>query len=142
MADLPQSMNAVEISMPGGPEVLVPCRRPVPVPGTGEVLVRVAAAGVNRPDIIQRKGLYPPPPGASDIPGLEISGKIVAVGQGVDARWLDRKICALVSGGGYAEYCLAPIDQCLPVPEACTMAEAAAIPETLFTVWHNVFERG
>ena len=142
MADLPQSMNAVEISMPGGPEVLVPCRRPVPVPGKGEVLVRVAAAGVNRPDIIQRKGLYPPPPGASDIPGLEISGEIVAVGQGVDARWLDRKICALVSGGGYAEYCLAPIDQCLPVPEACTMAEAAAIPETLFTVWHNVFERG
>ena len=142
MADLPQSMNAVEISMPGGPEVLVPCRRPVPVPGIGEVLVRVAAAGVNRPDIIQRKGLYPPPPGASDIPGLEISGEIVAVGQGVDARWLDRKICALVSGGGYAEYCLAPIDQCLPVPEACTMAEAAAIPETLFTVWHNVFERG
>ena len=142
MADLPQSMKAIEISMPGGPEVLVPCRRPVPVPGTGEVLVRVAAAGVNRPDIIQRKGLYPPPPGASDIPGLEISGEIVAVGQGVDARWLDRKICALVSGGGYAEYCLAPIDQCLPVPEACTMAEAAAIPETLFTVWHNVFERG
>ena len=142
MADLPQSMNAVEISKPGGPEVLVPCRRPVPVPGTGEVLVRVAAAGVNRPDIIQRKGLYPPPPGASDIPGLEISGEIVAVGQGVDARWLDRKICALVSGGGYAEYCLARIDQCLPVPEACTMAEAAAIPETLFTVWHNVFERG
>ena len=142
MADLPQSMNAVEISKPGGPEVLVPCRRPVPVPGTGEVLVRVAAAGVNRPDIIQRKGLYPPPPGASDILGLEISGTIVAVGQGVDDRWLDRKICALVSGGGYAEYCLAPIDQCLPVPEACTMAEAAAIPETLFTVWHNVFERG
>ena len=142
MADLPQSMNAIEISMPGGPEVLVPCQRPVPVPGKGEVLVRVAAAGVNRPDIIQRKGLYPPPPGASDIPGLEISGEIVAVGQGVDARWLDRKICALVSGGGYAEYCLAPIDQCLPVPEACTMAEAAAIPETLFTVWHNVFERG
>jgi NADPH:quinone reductase len=142
MTELPEMMTAIEISTPGGPEVLVPCQRPVPLPGTGEVLVRVAAAGVNRPDVIQRKGLYPPPPGASDIPGLEISGEIVALGKGVDAGWSGRKVCALVSGGGYADYCLAPVDQCLPVPAGLAMAEAAAIPETLFTVWHNVFERG
>lgn len=142
MTELPEMMTAIEISTPGGPEVLVPCQRPVPVPGKGGVLVRVAAAGVNRPDVVQRKGLYPPPPGASDIPGLEISGEIVALGQGVDAGWLGENICALVSGGGYAEYCLAPVDQCLRVPAGLGMAEAAAIPETLFTVWHNVFERG
>ena len=141
MADLPEMMTAIEISRPGGPEVLVPCQRPVPLPGAGEVLFRVAAAGVNRPDVIQRKGLYPPPPGASDIPGLEISGEVVAVGADVDPAMIGQKMCALVLGGGYAQYCLAPADQCLSVPEGLSMAEAAAIPETLYTVWHNVFER-
>ena len=141
MADLPDMMTAIEISTPGGPEVLVPCQRPVPVPAAGEVLIKVAAAGVNRPDVIQRKGLYPPPPGASDIPGLEISGVVVAVGEGVDAGKIGERLCALVSGGGYAEYCVARFEHCLPVPAALSMAEAAALPETLFTVWHNVFER-
>ena len=141
MADLPDMMTAIEISAPGGPEVLVPCQRPVPVPAAGEVLIKVAAAGVNRPDVIQRKGLYPPPPGASDIPGLEISGTVVAVGEGVDAGKIGERLCALVSGGGYAEYCVARFEHCLPVPAALSMAEAAALPETLFTVWHNVFER-
>jgi NADPH:quinone reductase len=141
MTDLPQIMTAIEISTPGGPEVLVPCRRPVPVPGNGEVLIKVAAAGVNRPDVIQRKGLYPPPPGASDIPGLEIAGKVVAIGDGVDEGELGSTRCALVSGGGYAEYALAQYDHCLPVPAALSISEAAALPETLFTVWHNVFER-
>jgi NADPH:quinone reductase len=141
MADLPEYMTAIEISTSGGPEVLVPCQRPVPVPGAGEVLIKVAAAGVNRPDVIQRKGLYPPPPGASDIPGLEISGTVVAVGEGVDAGEMGSRLCALVSGGGYAEYCLARFEHCLAVPAKLSMAEAAALPETLFTVWHNVFER-
>lgn len=141
MADLPEMMTAIEISAPGGPEVLVPCQRPVPVPGPGEVLLKVAYAGVNRPDVIQRKGLYPPPPGASDLPGLEVSGTVVAVGDGVDRTEISARYCALVSGGGYAEYCLARFDQCLPVPATLDMAQAAALPETLFTVWHNVFER-
>ena len=141
MTDLPEMMTAIEITKPGGPEVLVPCQRPVPVPAAGEVLLKVVAAGVNRPDVIQRKGLYPPPPGASDIPGLEISGTVVAVGEGVDPTEIGGRFCALVSGGGYAEYCVAPFDQCLTVPRALDMAQAAAIPETLFTVWHNVFER-
>lgn len=141
MADLPQMMTAIEISAPGGPEVLVPCQRPVPVPGPGEVLLKVAYAGVNRPDVIQRKGLYPPPPGASDLPGLEVSGTVVAVGNAVDVNEIGAMYCALVSGGGYAEYCVARLDQCLPVPASLGMAEAAALPETLFTVWHNVFER-
>jgi NADPH:quinone reductase len=141
MTDLPQIMTAIEISTPGGPEVLVPCQRPVPVPGNGEVLIKVAAAGVNRPDVIQRKGLYPPPPGASDIPGLEIAGTIVAVGESVDSSEMGNRLCALVSGGGYAEYAIARFEHCLPVPAALSMAEAAALPETLFTVWHNVFER-
>ena len=141
MTDLPEMMTAIEITKPGGPEVLVPCQRPVPVPAAGEVLLKVVAAGVNRPDVIQRKGLYPPPPGASDIPGLEISGTVVAVGEGVDPTEIGGRFCALVSGGGYAEYCVAPFDQCLTVPPALDMAQAAAIPETLFTVWHNVFER-
>lgn len=141
MADLPEMMTAIEISAPGGPEVLVPCQRPVPVPGPGEVLLKVAYAGVNRPDVIQRKGLYPPPPGASDLPGLEVSGTVVAVGDGVDRTEIAARYCALVSGGGYAEYCLARFDQCLPVPATLDMAQAAALPETLFTVWHNVFER-
>jgi NADPH:quinone reductase len=142
MAEIPSSMTAIEISKPGGPEVLVPCTRPVPVPGEGDLLIRVTAAGVNRPDVVQRKGLYPAPPGASDLPGLEISGEVVAIGGGVSSDFMGRKLCALVAGGGYAEYCIAKAAQSLPVPKALSMAEAAALPETLFTVWHNVFERG
>ncbi|MBJ7526143.1 MAG: NAD(P)H-quinone oxidoreductase, partial [Sphingomonadaceae bacterium] len=135
-------MTVIEISTPGGPEVLVASRRPLPVPGAGEVLLKVAYAGVNRPDVIQRKGLYPAPPGASDLPGLEVSGIIVAVGDDVDPTNVGAPYCALVSGGGYAEYCLARMELCLPVPAGMEMVEAAALPETLFTVWHNVFERG
>jgi NADPH:quinone reductase len=142
MAQLPDQMTAIEISTPGGPEVLVASRRPLPVPDAGEVLLKVAYAGVNRPDVIQRKGLYPAPPGASDLPGLEVSGIVVAVGGGVDPTIIGARYCALVSGGGYAEYCLAQVDVCLPVPAGMDMAAAAALPETLFTVWHNVFERG
>jgi NADPH:quinone reductase len=141
MAALPDMMTAIEISTPGGPEVLKPCQRPVPAPAPGEVLLKVAYAGVNRPDVVQRKGLYPPPPGASDLPGLEVSGTVVAVGESVDAGEIGGRYCALTSGGGYAEYCVAAFDQCLPVPAALSMAEAAALPETLMTVWHNVFER-
>ena len=141
MSDIPATMTAIEISEPGGPEVLKPARRPVPVPGPGQVLVKVAAAGVNRPDVLQRKGAYPPPPGASDIPGLEIAGIVVAAGAG-GSQLLGNKVCALVTGGGYAEYCLAPVGTCLPVPEVLHMTEAAAFPETLFTVWINLFERG
>lgn len=139
---LPEHMTAIEISCPGGPEVLLPCKRPVPVPGEGEVLVKVAAAGVNRPDVVQRMGLYPAPPGASDLPGLEISGTVVAIGTGVESEHLGQKVCALVAGGGYAEYCIARADVCWPIPPRLSMEEAAAIPETLMTVWHNVFERG
>ena len=142
MGNLPELMTAVEISTPGGPEVLVASRRPMPVPRAGEVLLKVAYAGVNRPDISQRKGLYPAPPGASDLPGLEVAGTVAAVGEGVDPSIVGSRYCALVSGGGYAEYCLARLDVCLPVPAGMDMAEAAALPETLFTVWHNVFERG
>jgi putative PIG3 family NAD(P)H quinone oxidoreductase len=135
-------MTAISIAEPGGPEVLRPEEVAVPQPGAGQVLVKVAAAGVNRPDVIQRLGRYPPPPGASPIPGLEIAGEVVALGEGVPAGVSGRKICALVTGGGYAEYCLAVASHCLPVPEGLSLAEAAAMPETLFTVWHNVFERG
>jgi putative PIG3 family NAD(P)H quinone oxidoreductase len=135
---LPSEMNAIGIAVAGGPEVLRIEKRAVPMPGAGEVLVRVAAAGVNRPDVLQRLGGYPPPPGAPDIPGLEIAGDVVAG----EADWVGRRVCALVSGGGYAEYCLARAEHCLPVPEGLAIAEAAALPETLFTVWHNVFERG
>ncbi len=142
MVQLPENMTAIEISAPGGPEVLIASKRPLPVPRAGEVLLKVAFAGVNRPDVIQRKGLYPAPPGASDLPGLEVSGTVVAVGEGVDASIKGSQQCALVSGGGYAEYCLARHDVCLPVPAGMSMAEAGALPETLFTVWHNVFERG
>lgn len=142
MHNLPDIMTAIEISAPGGPEVLVPVQRPVPVPGPGELLLKVAFAGVNRPDVVQRKGLYPAPPGASDLPGLEVSGIVVATGEGVDAGLMGTRQCALVSGGGYAEYCLARQDVCLAVPAALDMAQAAALPETMFTVWHNVFERG
>ena len=135
-------MRAVAISAPGGPEVLKAEQRPVPMPRAGEVLVRVAFAGVNRPDCLQRQGAYPPPANASDLPGLEISGTVVAVGEGLGPEWLGQPVCALVNGGGYAEYCRVPAGQTLPVPAGLSMAEAAAMPETLFTVWHNVFQRG
>lgn len=140
--ELPAAMQSIVIAGAGGPEVLSLGTRPVPRPAAGEVLIQVAFAGVNRPDVLQRRGLYPPPPGASDIPGLEISGTVVAVGAEADETLLGREVCALVSGGGYAEYCLARGEHCLPVPHGLTLAEAAALPETLFTVWHNVFERG
>lgn len=139
---LPSEMTAIAISEPGGPDVLKPETVPVPQPAEGEVLIKVAAAGVNRPDVIQRKGHYPAPPGASPLPGLEVSGTVVALGSGVEPEWMGRKICALTNGGGYAEYCVAPAGQCLPVPENMTMEEAAALPETLFTVWSNLFNRG
>ncbi len=139
---LPATMTAIEIREPGGPEVLVPTSRPRPDPGPGDVLVKVAAAGVNRPDVLQRLGGYPPPPGASDIPGLEIAGPIVSLGEGVDGWAPGDEVSALVTGGGYAEYCAAPAVQCLPVPEGLGLAEAAAMPETFFTVWSNVFDRG
>jgi len=142
MDKLPELMTVIEISTPGGPEVLVPSHRSLPIPGVGEVLLKVAYAGVNRPDVIQRRGLYPAPPGASDLPGLEVSGTVVAVGDGVDPTIIGARYCALVSGGGYAEYCVARMDVCLPVPASMDMVEAGALPETLFTVWHNVFERG
>ncbi len=134
-------MMAIDPTQAGGPEVLVPAERPVPQPGAGEVLIRVAAAGVNRPDVLQRQGKYPPPPGAPTIMGLEVSGEIVATGKGIEDFHMGQRVCALVAGGGYAEYCVAPIGQCLPVPDALTMVEAAAMPETLFTVWTNLFER-
>ncbi|WP_256731574.1 NAD(P)H-quinone oxidoreductase [Sphingomonas sp. dw_22] len=134
-------MLAIDPDAPGGPDVLVPVERPVPRPGAGEVLVRVAAAGVNRPEVMQRKGLYPPPPGAPSILGMEISGTIVAVGEDVERELIGQRVCALIAGGAYAEYAVAPAGQCLPVPPALTMVEAAAMPETLFTVWTNVFER-
>jgi putative PIG3 family NAD(P)H quinone oxidoreductase len=142
MRDIPATMQAIDPGGAGGPEVLAPVERPVPQPGAGEVLVRVAAAGVNRPDVLQRQGKYPPPPGASSILGLEIAGGVVALGDGVDAALLDTNVCALVAGGGYAQYCVAPAAQCLPVPQCLSLSEAAAIPETLFTVWSNVFQRG
>jgi len=135
-------MTAVEITAPGPPEVLRPARRPTPRPGAGEVLIRVTAAGVNRPDLMQREGKYPPPPGASDIPGLEVAGTVVALGSGVVEWSAGDEVCALLAGGGYAEYCVAPVPQCLPVPAGLSMVEAAGVPETFFTVWHNVFERG
>ena len=141
--DIPDQMRAIEISAPGGPEVLRLASRPVPRPGPGKVLIKVAAAGVNRPDILQRMGAYPPPPNASDIPGLEIAGVVVAAGPGaVTGQPVGAPVCALVAGGGYADYCLAPAGTCLPVPEVLRMTEAAALPETLFTVWVNLFERG
>lgn len=141
-AELPEQMAVIEIGEPGGPDALRPAMRPVPQPGAGEVLIRVAAAGVNRPDVMQRRGLYPPPPGASDLPGLEASGTIVALGEGV-TRWrLGDQVCALLSGGGYAEYVTAPEGQCLPVPDGVSLEDAASLPETYFTVWSNLFERG
>lgn len=139
---IPKTMTAIEIRTPGGPEALVPTERPVPEPGDGEVLIQVAAAGVNRPDVLQRQGNYPPPPGASDIPGLEIAGTVVRLGSGVTGVREGDGITALVAGGGYAEFCAAPVPQCLPIPKGLTPVEAAAIPETFFTVWTNVFDRG
>jgi putative PIG3 family NAD(P)H quinone oxidoreductase len=135
-------MLAIEIREPGGPDVLVAVDRPTPAPAAGEVLIKVAAAGVNRPDIFQRLGRYPPPPGASDIPGLEVAGTIEALGPDVREWKHGDAVCALVAGGGYAEYCTAPSPQCLPVPRGLDLTAAAAIPETFFTVWTNVFERG
>jgi putative PIG3 family NAD(P)H quinone oxidoreductase len=132
-------MKAVEISTAGGPEVLKPTERPVPQPAKGEVLIKVAAAGVNGPDIMQRKGLYPAPPGASDLPGLEISGEVVALGEGVSEWSLGAHVCALTNGGGYAEYCVADAQQCLPIPRGVALNDAAGLPETFFTVWSNVF---
>ncbi len=132
-------MKAIQISAPGAPEVLKPTERPMPQPQTNEILVRVVAAGVNGPDIMQRKGLYPAPPGASDLPGLEISGEVVAVGQAVKRWKVGDSVCALTNGGGYAEYCVADAEQCLPVPKGVELRDAAGLPETFFTVWSNIF---
>ena len=142
MEKLPAQMTVVGISKPGGPEVLLPETRSVPSPGPGEILVKVAAAGVNRPDVAQRSGAYPPPPGASDLPGLEIAGEVVALGAGVTRHKLGDKVMSLVAGGGYAQYCIAQDAQAMAVPSSLSMQQAGAIPETLMTVWHNVFERG
>ncbi len=139
---IPETMSAIAISTPGGPEVLKPERRPVPKPRPGEVLIRVAAAGVNRPDVFQRSGAYPPPPGASDLPGLEVAGEIVALGEGTKRFAIGDSVCALVPGGGYAPYVATPEPQVLPVPAGLSMVEAAALPENYFTVWVNVFDHG
>lgn len=142
MEKLPAQMTVIGISKPGGPEVLLPETRPVPAPGAGEILIKVASAGVNRPDVAQRSGSYPPPPGASDLPGLEISGEVVAVGSNARKHKLGDKVMSLVAGGGYAQYCIAQDAQAIAVPQNLSMEEAGATPETLMTVWHNVFERG
>lgn len=142
MTAFPATMTAIGWDAPGGPEVLRPETVPVPQPGPGQVLIKVSHAGVNRPDVIQRQGFYPPPADASPLPGLEVSGQVVAMGADVTWPFIGTPVCALVAGGGYAEYCIAEAAQCLQVPTGLSMAEAAAIPETLFTVWHNVFERG
>ena len=141
MPDIPETMRAVEYNGSGGPEVVGLARRPVPRPSVGEVLVEVHAAGVNRPDLLQRAGGYPPPPGASDIPGLEVAGEVVANGPDSADLEVGAKVMALVAGGGYAEYCVVPTSQALPVPDTLSMEEAAAVPETFFTVWTNVFQR-
>jgi NADPH2:quinone reductase len=138
---VPSTMTAIEITEPGGPEVLQPVSRAVPSPAAGEVLIKVVGAGINRPDVFQRKGAYPPPPGAPDIPGLEVSGTIATVGPGVTSWQEGDAVCALLAGGGYAEYCIAPIEQVLPIPKGIEVADAAALPETFFTVWTNVFDR-
>lgn len=142
MTSLPDMMAAIDPASPGGPEVLVPVQRPVPVPAPDEVLIRVAAAGVNRPDVLQRMGGYPPPPGTTSIPGLEVAGEVVAVGADLPPELIGQPMCALIAGGGYAQYAAAPLGQCLTVPDGLSMVEAAAMPETLFTVWTNLFERG
>ncbi|MDP1670722.1 MAG: NAD(P)H-quinone oxidoreductase, partial [Alphaproteobacteria bacterium] len=137
---IPQTMRAIAITKPGGPEMLQPVSLPTPAPGAGEVLIEVAAAGVNRPDVMQRQGFYPPPPGAPDTLGLEVAGTIVQLGAGVSGWAPGDQVCALVAGGGYAQYCVAPAGQCLPVPAGMDMIAAAAIPETFFTVWTNLFD--
>jgi NADPH:quinone reductase len=142
MEKVPSQMTVIGISKPGGPEVLLPETRSVPVPGPDEILVKVAAAGVNRPDVAQRSGSYPPPPGASDLPGLEIAGEVVAVGSDAKKHKIGDKVMSLVAGGGYAQYCIAQDAQAMTVPSALSMIEAGALAETLMTVWHNVFERG
>jgi NADPH2:quinone reductase len=142
MAQPPSRMTAIAIKSPGGPDVLVPEERPTPVAGPHEILVRVRAAGVNRPDVMQRQGHYPPPPGAPDIPGLEIAGEVAVVGHEVERWKIGDQVCALVAGGGYAEYCVTDETTALPVPKGLSFIEAAALPETFMTVWHNVFERG
>lgn len=139
---IPSIMTAIEIATPGGPEVLKPAERPVPQPGKGEILIEVHAAGVNRPDVLQRLGKYEPPPGASDIPGLEVAGVVAALGEGVTEFKAGEKVCALLAGGGYAEYATVPAAQALPIPDGLSMIEAACLPETFFTVWSNVFDRG
>jgi NADPH2:quinone reductase len=139
---LPDTMTCIEISAPGGPEVLRKTSRPLPTPGPGEVLIKVAGAGVNRPDVFQRQGSYPPPPGASDLPGLEVAGTVVALGADTTAPALGSHVTALVPGGGYAEYCVAAAPLCLPFPKGFSVVQAATLPETFFTVWHNVFQRG
>ncbi|MGA7070612.1 NAD(P)H-quinone oxidoreductase [Bradyrhizobium sp.] len=142
MEKVPSQMTVIGISKPGGPEVLLPETRPVPVPGPDEILIKVAAAGVNRPDVAQRSGSYPPPPGASDLPGLEVAGEVVALGAGSHKHKIGDKVMSLVAGGGYAQYCIAQDAQAMTVPASLSMLEAGATPETLMTVWHNVFERG
>jgi NADPH:quinone reductase len=142
MTTVPKDMTAIEIAAPGGPDELKPATRPTPKPGEGEVLVKVAAAGVNRPDVMQRQGRYPPPPGASDLPGLEIAGEVVELGHGASGVAIGDRVTALLPGGGYATYAVAAAPLCLPVPEGLSMVEAAAIPETFFTVWTNLFDRG
>lgn len=139
---LPESMTVIELSEPGGPDVLIPGRRAVPSPASGDVLIKVAAAGVNRPDALQRAGSYPPPPGATDLLGLEVAGTVVACGPDVNGISVGDDVCALTPGGGYAEYCLTPAAHCLPIPKGYDMVQAAAVPETFYTVWHNVFQRG
>src|SRR5690625_1066321 len=136
-----QQMRGIEITQPGGPEVLKPVARPMPEPGAGEVLIKVAAAGVDRPDVFQRKGFYPAPPGASDLPGLEVAGEIVAGDAAAGGFNIGDQVCALLAGGGYAEYCVAPVAQCLPIPKGFSAVQAAGLPETFFTVWTNVFDR-
>src|ERR1700689_1227689 len=142
MEKLPAQMTVIGISKPGGPEVLIPETRAVPAPGPDEILIKVAAPGVNRPDVAQRSGSYPPPPGASDLPGLEVAGEVVAVGSNAKKHKPGDKVMLLVAGGGYAQYCLAQDAQVMAVPAALSMQQAGATPETLMTVWHNVFERG
>ncbi|HAH64372.1 MAG TPA: NAD(P)H-quinone oxidoreductase, partial [Rhizobiales bacterium] len=139
---LPTTMTVIEAKGAGGPEVLVPAMRPLPAPGPGEILIEVKAAGINRPDVLQRQGLYPPPKGAPDILGMEVAGKVVALGPGATRFMVGDLVCALVSGGGYAEFCAVPEAMSLPIPQGLTLIEAAALPEAVFTVWHNVFERG
>ena len=138
---LPDSQTSIEITQPGGPEVLKPALRAMPQPGDNQLLIQVAAAGINRPDVFQRMGFYPPPPGVTDIPGLEVSGTVVAIGPGVEDYVIGDQVCALLSGGGYAEYAIAEESLCLPIPEGLDLVDAAALPETCFTVWHNLFER-